>query len=263
MSGERGVLRRASHDVNAAQGDQKMSAPSPWRSRRRCRRSTFPVGGGHITMVPFAKSVGGGYGINAGQSYYQPTNQIVDFYVEQTHARPSGRFRVNFEDVEQGADHDMDAIARYEYTVSGGSVDITVTSEYAAGGIIQHMGYVVSGTHGRRHVPRGTRRRHGRGLRRRLLPRHAAGPAAGWHVERRRGAAGRYRQPGHADVPTRAPPSGAGFLKDPLYYAAKWGGFNETKPVGNGTSRTCRPSGTPRRRRRARQLLPGDQRDPA
>ncbi len=56
---------------------------------------------------------------------------------------------MNYEDVEQGADHDMDAIAIYEYTLNTDkSVDIKVTSEYAAGSLIQHMGYVISGTNG-------------------------------------------------------------------------------------------------------------------
>ena len=106
-----------------------------------------------MTLVPFAKSVGGAVGINGTQGPFQPTNQIVDFYVE-TLRPPSGRFRVNFEDVEQGADHDMDAIVVYEYEVNGNNtVTVTLTSEYAAGCIIQHMGYVVSGTTERWHLP--------------------------------------------------------------------------------------------------------------
>ena len=41
----------------------------------------------------------------------------------------------------------MDAIAFYEYQVVGNTVMITVdSSEYAAGCIIQHMGYIISGT---------------------------------------------------------------------------------------------------------------------
>ena len=51
-------------------------------------------------------------------------------------APTSGSFRVNFEDVEQGADHDMDAIVRYTYTVTGSTVSVTVDSDYAAGGIL-------------------------------------------------------------------------------------------------------------------------------
>ena len=41
----------------------------------------------------------------------------------------------------------MDAIVASTISVNGGStVTVTLTSEYAAGGIIQHMGYIVSGT---------------------------------------------------------------------------------------------------------------------
>jgi type IV pilus assembly protein PilY1 len=128
----------------------------------------FPVGGQSVTIVPFAKSVGGS-GISA-TSNFQPTNQIVDYYVETiantspsctsatpaaasdcdatvNGGRPYAKFRINFEDVEQGADHDMDAIAVYEIKVNAQQLlDINIVSEYAAGGIDQHMGYVISGT---------------------------------------------------------------------------------------------------------------------
>lgn len=128
----------------------------------------FPVGSSMVTIVPFAKSVGGD-GIDANAEF-QPTDQIVDYYVETISntdttcttsspsvvkdcdsgvngGRPYAKFRINFEDVEQGADHDMDAIAVYEILVNAqGKLDINVTSEYAAGGIDQHMGYVISGT---------------------------------------------------------------------------------------------------------------------
>ncbi|TBU78780.1 hypothetical protein DNK10_03315 [Pseudomonas daroniae] len=120
----------------------------------------FPVGGNTVTVVPFAKSVGGS-GIS-NTSNFQPTNQIVDYYVAQiantdpqgsdqdatvNGGRPYAQFRINYEDVEQGADHDMDAIALYTLAVnSSGQLDITLKSEYAAGGIHQYMGYAISGT---------------------------------------------------------------------------------------------------------------------
>jgi len=111
----------------------------------------FPVNGKKVTVVPFAKSV---------QTSYAPTNQIVDFYVEQiantdtqnanisiNNGRPYAKFRINYEDVEQGADHDMDAIALYTLSVnSQGTLDIRLDSEYAAGSALQNMGYVISGT---------------------------------------------------------------------------------------------------------------------
>ena len=112
-----------------------------------------------ITLVPFAKSVGGSFGITATGTF-QPTNQIVDFYVEKiantsslnqdstiNSGRPYGKFRINYEDVEQAADHDMDAIVEYIFTVdSAGKLKVDLNSTYAAGSIIQHMGYVISGT---------------------------------------------------------------------------------------------------------------------
>lgn len=111
----------------------------------------FPVNGHTVTVVPFAKSI---------QTSYAPTNQIVDFYVEQiantdtqnanisiNSGRPYAKFRINYEDVEQGADHDMDAIALYTLSVNPqGTLDIRLDSEYAAGSALQNMGYVISGT---------------------------------------------------------------------------------------------------------------------
>lgn len=124
-------------------------------------RIEIPVGDSRVALVPFAKSVGGS-GIDAAMGQFQPTNSIVDFFVEkfantatdgsdsdptENDGRPYVKFRINFEDVEQGADHDMDAIAVYEAKVnSDGTLTVELNSEYAAGGIMQHMGYVISGT---------------------------------------------------------------------------------------------------------------------
>ncbi len=105
----------------------------------------IPVGGRTITLVPFAKSVAGS-SISAASNMFQPTNTIVDYYVDHMNAL-SGKFRINFEDVEQGADHDMDAIVEYNYRVNAdNTLTVTLNSTYAAGGITQHMGYVISGT---------------------------------------------------------------------------------------------------------------------
>lgn len=144
-------------DLHTITGDQKadtiavsLASPLP--------RIEIPVAGKTVTLVPFAKSVGGN-DISATGSF-QPTNQIVDFFIEKivnTNAlnidtavnsgRPYGKFRINFEDVEQAADHDMDAIVEYEFSVSAtNQIVVTLNSTYAAGGIKQHMGYVISGT---------------------------------------------------------------------------------------------------------------------
>ena len=108
-----------------------------------------------ITLVPFGKTIA-----SAGDAAlwnFSPTNTIVDFFVE-TITPTYGKFRINYEDVEQGADHDMDAIVTYEYQLIDASgvnvtdaknaaqVKITLNSIYAAGSYIQHLGYIISGT---------------------------------------------------------------------------------------------------------------------
>jgi type IV pilus assembly protein PilY1 len=146
------------HDLSDAVGDQKLdtfsvalSSPLP--------RIEFPINGHTITLVPFAKSIAGCIGVTPSDAFI-PTNQIVGFYVEtmvnvpgQPHdgtingGRPYAVFRISYEDAEQGNDYDMDAIARYELTANAdNSLSVHMTSEYAAGCAIQHIGYVISGS---------------------------------------------------------------------------------------------------------------------
>jgi type IV pilus assembly protein PilY1 len=146
-------------DISTANGDQNidtlsvvLASPLP--------RIEIPVSNKIVTLVPFAKSVGGCLGITPDVTDFQPTNQIVDFYVEViantgtgnedltiNGGRPYGKFNINFEDVEQAADHDMDAIAEYEFFVTASNqIEVNLTGTYASGCIIQHMGYVISGT---------------------------------------------------------------------------------------------------------------------
>jgi type IV pilus assembly protein PilY1 len=86
------------------------------------RTQNIKVGTADITLVPFAKSVGGCLVPGPDKGLFQPTNTIVDFFVEEI-SHTYGKFRINFEDVEQGADHDMDAIVVYEYQVIDNSGD--------------------------------------------------------------------------------------------------------------------------------------------
>jgi len=196
-----------------------------------------------ISLIPFAKSVGGS-SISASEGSFQPTNTIVDFYIEEL--RPTyGKFRINYEDVEQGADHDMDAIVAYEYQLVDAdgfpvsdvadavALDISLSSEYAAGGIIQHMGYIISGT-----------------------------TTDGTYLEVRDYDTGEGSDPDYfLDTPpgvwpgdsgdpwddddalplltTRrfvVDPGGgtltAGLLENPLWFAAKWGGFDDKNDNG-------------------------------
>lgn len=225
------------NDINAVSGSQKvgtysiaLAAPLP--------RIEIPIPGGtnKVVFVPFAKSVKGS-SINASSGNFQPTNQIVDFYVDTiknttagnmdpgvNSGRPYYKFRINYEDVEQGADHDMDAIATYEILLNAANtVTVNVTSDYAAGGITQHMGYVVSGT-----------------------------AADGVYLVVRDSDTAAVNDPDYfLDSPniagalplsssitfTPSANSAVGLLlKDPLWYAAKFGGFNDDN--GNGIPET-------------------------
>ena len=184
----------------------------------------FPVGGGStVTLVPFAKSVGGCLGIDPDADF-QPTNQIVDFYVYKianlsaatadpgtNGGRPYVKFAINYEDVEQAADHDMDAIVEYEISLqSNGKLKVDLNSTYASGCIVQHAGYIISGT-----TEDGVY----------LVVTDAdtdEGADPDYHLD----------SPNTTDdLPLTSSreftPGGsaATLLRDPLWYAAKWGGF--------------------------------------
>jgi type IV pilus assembly protein PilY1 len=206
-----------------------------------------------INLVPFAKSVSGG-GISSAKGSFQPTNQIVDFYVERianssaadadanvNGGRYEAKFRINFEDVEQGADHDMDAIV--EYTVkanANNTLDVQLKTIYEAGGIQHRMGYIISGT-----TKDGI-----------YLVVQDETDSTPYYLNVPPG-----RDPGYCDV--TAPPAdcnrlpfkdattatvpntpistkiftpsatpAATYLKDPMWYAAKWGGFVDSNNNG-------------------------------
>lgn len=209
-----------SNDLHTADGTQKLdtfavalASPLP--------RIEIPVNGQTITLVPFAKSVGGCLGISGAQGDFQPTNQIVDFYAETV--TPSyGKFRINYEDVEQGADHDMDAIVEYEYSVDNvsGTVDVTLNATYASGCIIQHMGYVVSGTtqDGTYLEVRDFDTSSGSDPDYFLDTPPGQGPGGTWND-------GTALPLTTTRTFTPGAGSAATLLKDPLWYAAKWGGF--------------------------------------
>lgn len=126
---------------------------------------SFPVGTGKISLIPFAQSVGGcSYGdFDPNSTARNPmTNRLAGLYIDYINnvpginatidltkngGRPEGAFRVSYEDNTEGTDNDMDGIAVYTFRVnSTGTVTITITSEYNAGCILQHMGFVIAGT---------------------------------------------------------------------------------------------------------------------
>ncbi len=262
------------YGIGATEGKQRvetlsvvLSSPLP--------RIVIPVGGKTITLVPFAKSTGGS-SISLGNNTdanpgFQPTDQIVDFYVEKivndggvsdssvNGGRPYGKFRINYEDVEQGADHDMDAIVVYEFLVNADdTVTVNLTSEYAAGGIIQYMGYVISGTDGQDGVYLDVRDKDtGAGsdpIYRGSTPPATTTDASGMTLARASWPVTtgseywNYRDSATSEhlkltatrkfkLATAGSLGSAGeFIKhDPFWYAAKWGGFTDTVNQATGT----------------------------
>ncbi len=204
------------NDLNAADDDQTVStftvalaSPLP--------EIKISVAGTTVIVVPFAKSVSGS---SINYSVFAPTNSIVDYYVESLTAT-SGTFSINFEDVEQGADHDMDAIAKYTYTVndngtsdvSDDTVTIDVVSTYAAGGIDQHMGYVISGT-----TADGVY----------LEVKDVGGSDIHYPLDTPAVAGDYLGLTASRTFTPSSSSSSASFLKNPLWYAAKYGLFDET-----------------------------------
>ena len=217
-------------DVNPVGGVQNvttysiaLAAPLP--------RLSFRVGSSTVSLVPFAQSVGGcSYG-DFGPATTPMMNRIAAFFIDRivnvpgfatdtsiNGGRPWGRFRVSYEDNIEGTDSDMDAIAVYTFEVTAtGQVRIRISSEYAAGCIDQHMGFVIQGTTqdraylGVRDVGGGCRTSPLDDAAQSFNPGKCTG-GLGYTYDR---------------TFTVASASGVGdgnIPRDPLFYAAKWGG---------------------------------------
>lgn len=208
------------------------------------------IGGKNLRFVPTGKSVNGCLGVDTACSNrcsfsydangihitscpsngYCPTNQIVDFYVDTITYDASNnlqyaKFRINFEDVEQGADHDMDAIVTYEIEPDPADPDdriiVSLSSDYAAGCIAQALGFVITGT-----SEDGV-----------YLPVRDADTATS---DARIGSL-----PLNWQKTFTVTGGATEVLKDPLWYTAKWGGFDDSDgdgiPYTNATCGTASP----------------------
>lgn len=229
----------------------------------------FPVGDQLISLVPFGKSVNGCIGTSPDRDDFQPMAQIVDFFIEEwanTHesnedgdvngGRPYASFRINFEDVEQAADHDMDGIVRYEVRVTEeDTLAVSLTPEYYAGCIKMNLGYVISGVESdflHPQFPNETIREAADGLYLEVRGDPTAGENMAYYLNTPPGlppgaCAAETIEPQYAAFCNTAPglppesmgqavtrefyPSGteaATVLRDPLWYAAKYGNSNNT-----------------------------------
>lgn len=194
-----------------------------------------------ITLVPFGKTVSSISGTgNTGKWSYTPTNTIVDFYVEYL-TDTFGKFRINYEDVEQGADHDMDAIVSYEYQLvdddenavtdptDATKVKISLSALYASGSYIQHLGYIISGTtkDGPYLEVRDSDTSESQDFRSTL----DTPPDGASATTKLQWTATRTFTPD-----TSGGAAASQLLPNPLWYAAKWGGYDDEKDTLIGPS---------------------------
>jgi type IV pilus assembly protein PilY1 len=105
----------------------------------------FNVGGRTISLAPFAKTINGA-STNRTRGRYQPTDAIVDLYVEE-YSSTGAKFRINYEADEQGNDFDSDVIVEYSIAVNpDNTLTVTVTPTAQSTGSNQNLGYAISGT---------------------------------------------------------------------------------------------------------------------
>ncbi len=148
-----------SHDINETAINEQtlnsfyvaLASPLP--------KIKIPITGKFITLIPFAKTIDGASVVRT-KGNYQPTDPILDFYVEEiantdtsnidssvNSGRPYTNFRINYEADEQGNDFDMDVIAQYIVQVeSNGTLTVKIKVIYESTGSNQNIGYVISGS---------------------------------------------------------------------------------------------------------------------
>ncbi|MGE6320990.1 pilus assembly protein [Pseudomonas oryzihabitans] len=133
----------ANTDLNSVSGDQKTNTYVVALASS-LPKFEFSVGGRTVSLVPFAKTINGA-STNRTKGNYQPTDAIVDLYVE-SYSSTGAVFRVNYEADEQGNDFDSDVIVKYDISVTGGQLRVVVTPTAQSTGSNQNLGYVISGT---------------------------------------------------------------------------------------------------------------------
>jgi type IV pilus assembly protein PilY1 len=209
-------------------------------------RIQMPVGGGTITLVPFGKVTNG------------VTEQLTGFYVDSMYNMPGqpsdstvngGRaqaiFRVVFDDCAQGCDYDMDAIVLYTVAVTAsGTLSVTTQTVYSVSGSESHMGYTISGTTndgiylevtgggstGANHYVLDTPGNQ--------LPGSCASGCTGSSTllpGRKSPSVVVNGSDTHVRTFTASSATTITNLQNPLWYAAKWGGFGDSNNVTGAT----------------------------
>jgi type IV pilus assembly protein PilY1 len=166
------------------------------------------VGSNTVTLLP-------AYRLDRSPNYGGGT--LVDFKIIKQEAT-EGKFYVNWEDSEMGGDYDQDMWGIISYKVIGNTITITTDAIAESTGSPQGFGYIISGTnHDGVHFHSGIE---------------------GFNYKDLTGVLGCSScQVGNSatSVDYTVTGTSVGVLKDPLLYAAKWGGFidsnGDNKPL--------------------------------
>lgn len=172
--------------------------------------------GGTINFVPFGRTVA-----ICGDGQFNANNVITGVNIESL-TDTTGSYRISFADNERGGDNDMDAIIRYSYEVNGNTVTMTTDSFQAIGSCVQHLGYTVSGTtqDGLYFVVRDFDTLPEQDIDYPLDVPPGQQPGGNWND-------GQPLPLVSTITFTASDQPGAQVLESPLWYAAKWGGFND------------------------------------
>ncbi len=190
------------------------------------------AGGRRVTILP-------AYRLDRSSTGVGPFGggTLVDFkIVEQT--ATYGRFYVNWEDSAFGGDYDQDMWGTIEYRVVGDTIRVTTNAVSASTANGQGFGYVISGTDADGpHFHSGIYNFDYTDARNVTVIREDTGVVANNATTGFINASGGCRNCTVDNPPTSVvyniTGNSAGSLKDPLWYAAKYGGFRDT----NGNNR--------------------------
>jgi type IV pilus assembly protein PilY1 len=212
---DRTSLKVKTYGISLNTAVPKMVIPVPGTGALATPAGSVPAK--FITLLPTGKTLNGGS--------YRGGGTITDFkVVRQDLAAGTGKFFVSWEDSLQGNDYDLDQWGVISYQFVNGNTQIKVTSQviYASAGFSLGFGFIISGT---RNVAAGNTNTDGE----HLLSAHKGNTQVDYLsvdgvvecVDCKEADGARSRT---FDLATT---QAATVLNEPLFYAAKYGGFND------------------------------------
>lgn len=156
------------------------------------------------------------------------TGTIVDFRIKTLPTATGGKFEILWEDSNQGGDYDQDVRGTIEYSVTGSTLTITTQVTSASTAHAQGFGYTISGTDkDGAHFHSGI-----------YGFKYSDSASSACASECNDSTSSNSAGPVTTATYTISNGSGAKALEDPMFYAAKWGGFDATDSVTTPSSTT-------------------------